>query len=128
MTIKWSGLCACGCGQPVRIPKLPRFLPGHALKIFRGKGGEGRRFQATHGYLRRGRECAEFKSYQAARWRYGDQFRFESFREFFATLGPRPAGHRLFRIDKAQPYRPGNVAWAPRNTMPGSLALVPKTD
>jgi hypothetical protein len=39
-------------------------------------------------------------------------FRFESFEEFFALLGPRPEGHSIDRIDPLGHYEAGNVRWA----------------
>lgn len=40
------------------------------------------------------------------------EFRFASFEQFFALLGPRPAGHTLDRIDPLGHYESGNVRWA----------------
>lgn len=44
---------------------------------------------------------------------YGDvEFRFASYEEFLAELGPRPEGKSLDRIDPLGHYEPGNVRWA----------------
>jgi hypothetical protein len=44
---------------------------------------------------------------------YGDvEFRFSSYEEFLAELGPRPEGKSLDRIDPLGHYEPGNVRWA----------------
>lgn len=47
--------------------------------------------------------------------RYGGRgitFEFDSFEQFIAELGPRPAGRSLDRIDNSLGYRPGNVKWS----------------
>jgi len=44
----------------------------------------------------------------------GIQFRFKSFLEFSACLGPRPAGFTLDRIDNDGHYEADNVRWATR--------------
>lgn len=34
-----------------------------------------------------------------------------SFTDFRRCVGPRPEGHVLIRLDKSQPFGPGNVRW-----------------
>ena len=40
------------------------------------------------------------------------EFRFTSYEQFLAELGPRPSGLTLDRIDPMGHYEPGNVRWA----------------
>lgn len=42
----------------------------------------------------------------------GIEFRFGSYEEFIAELGPRPEGMTLDRINPDGHYEPGNVRWA----------------
>jgi hypothetical protein len=67
----------------------------------------------------------EYKAYDAAKQRCtnpnansyknygarGIEFRFKSFAEFFAVLGPRPEGMTLDRPNNDGHYEAGNVAW-----------------
>lgn len=72
---------------------------------------------------------AEYRAYHDARYRctspkaaayprYGGrgiEFRFQSFEEFLAEVGPRPSN--LYQLDRKNPdghYEPGNVRWVHR--------------
>lgn len=71
----------------------------------------------------------EYSSFKHARYRcsspkcdkwaeYGGrgiQFKFESFEQFLAEVGPRPAGMTLDRINRNGDYEPGNVRWATKS-------------
>lgn len=80
-------------------------------------------------HLSNGRRTPEYSSYYHAKYRctsprcdkwaeYGGrgiQFRFESFEEFLAVVGPRPQGTSLERIDCNGHYELGNVKWATKS-------------
>lgn len=126
-------LCECGCGQPTPIAAYSskrqgwvkgqplRFLRFHAAKVVSHPTGV-----VTHGHTI-GKPTPEYYAYNAARQRclnpnndawdnYGGrgiEFRFNSFEEFFAHIGPRPsAKHSLDRIENDGHYEIGNVRWA----------------
>jgi len=77
----------------------------------------------------RTRFAREYNSYKSAQhrcrnprdkaWKYyggrGIEFRFTSFVQFIAELGPRPEGTTLDRKDNDGHYEPGNVKWSTRS-------------
>lgn len=77
-------------------------------------------------------QTAEYRAYCGARRRCTDptgkwwkdyggrgiEFRFKTFEEFLAAVGPKPEPHHLYSIDRFPNndghYEPGNVRWATR--------------
>jgi hypothetical protein len=113
-------LCECQCGQPAPIASVTstrkgnvkgkplRFVNGHQNRIHRmSHSPEERAYNAAKS------RCLNPK---AQAWKdYGGrgiEFRFTSFQQFFAELGPRPEGMSLDRKDNDGHYEPGNVRWA----------------
>lgn len=122
----WTCRCACGKITPVRHGNLRN---GHTTSCGCQKGGKGPRLHPKHGHSApsRGGRSPEYRSYSAAKERcnnshnhnypkygtVGIRFMFDSFKEFFATLGPRPEGTTCDRYpNPAGNYEPGNVRWA----------------
>lgn len=127
-----SGICMCGCGQPAPIAKRTRPYMGHVKgqPIAFINNHHFKSVNLTHG----GCHTPEYAAYNAARERctnpkdkgwphYGGrgiQFRFTSFEQWYAELGPRPAGvtakgKALYSVDREDNdghYEPGNVRWA----------------
>lgn len=129
--LRW--LCSCSCGNE-------KIVPGYVLRSggSRSCGCLARESSRstiklaqasckTHGLS----ASPEYNSYLNAQSRcenkgnagylnYGGrgiEFRFRSFEEFIAEVGPRPApkkSYSLDRIDNDGHYEPGNVRWATR--------------
>jgi hypothetical protein len=122
------GMCWCNCGKPAPIAthtdnrcglikgQPQRYIKGHQLR----KAAELCR---THGASR----TPEFKAFINARHRctnpknefwkdYGGRgilFKFETFAEWFAELGPRPTPeHSVDRIRVNGNYEKGNLKWS----------------
>jgi hypothetical protein len=122
----WKCVCS-GCRQEVFI--AGRDLRRRSFKMCFHKKGLGTSpppVKPTRRALR-GRNLVESRAYERAKYRcrnrnyrrfdcYGGrgiEFRFHSFAEFFAELGPRPTRrHSVDRIDVNGHYEPGNVRWA----------------
>ncbi len=145
-------LCECGCGLPAPIAQLTnkrlgyikgqpvRFILGHQSKALGLRppkaNNKGKVYNVIHGQHTGGKTTPEINAFQSAKsrctnpndksWeRYGGrgiQFLFESFEQFFAELGSRPAdvdaeGKPLYSLDRINNdgnYQPGNVRWATR--------------
>jgi hypothetical protein len=126
-----SGLCMCGCGESTPLAphscKRNGWVKGSPIKFIHGHHTGA--LKTTHGASRGGRWTPEFRAYVSARCRctnrndvkhwknYGGrgiQFRFKSFEEFFAELGPRPSSK--YSVDRYPNndghYEKGNVRWA----------------
>lgn len=126
-------LCECGCGNPAPIARWNDRGRGHI---------KGQPIRFIHGHHNRGKKCPavsisltkhgmsrtpEYGAYLAAKQRctnskddawpdYGGrgiEFRFTSFEQFFAEIGPRPSlKHSLDRKENDGHYELGNVRWA----------------
>jgi hypothetical protein len=130
--VMWMCSCDCGRYHPVQISSLIHGLTKSCGCLLIEKLQE--RLQETppalrHGNARVERKTPEYKSYISAKqrcnnpntWNYasyggrGIEFKFNSFEEWFAELGPRPEPKHLYsvnRIDNDGHYEKGNVEWA----------------
>jgi len=123
-------ICKCDCGGQA-------LYQAHTLKKYaRGckecRNARNAASKTAHGHSGSRRDgnkpvpTPEYNSYTAAkkrcnpnnasfRKRYagrGIEFRFESFEQFLAEIGPRPKGKTLDRINNEGHYEPGNIRWA----------------
>jgi hypothetical protein len=119
---KW--VCKCQCGNEV-VALTSNLTHQRTMSCGCLNREVAAQTQYKHG-MRHSREYDTFYNAKArcqkpshvSYERYGGrgiEFRFESFQQFYAELGPRPsAQHSLDRVDTNGHYEPGNVRWATR--------------
>jgi hypothetical protein len=117
---RWLCLCDCGTIKIVQGFKLTHNETKSCGCLLR---------ENKSGFVHGGYHSPEYTSYHAAKKRctnlnakqYADyggrgiEFRFQSFEEFFAEIGPRPEpkfAYSLERINNDGHYEKGNVRWA----------------
>lgn len=127
-------LCRCNCGSVKSI--VARNLTSgdtHSCGCLgREKSAERARRRVRpiiHGHAKKHRLSPEYKAFYGAKTRCnnpnatnfkhwggrGIKFRFDTFLDFLAHIGPRPSlKHSLDRINNDAHYERGNVRWATR--------------
>jgi hypothetical protein len=120
-------VCVCECGNRVTV-RGRNLRSGTAQSCGCLRRERGIASNTTHGMT----HSSEYQTYVSAKARctnpkdqawmnYGGrgiEFRFNSFEEFFAEVGPKPEPKRQYsldRIDVNGNYEPGNVKWATRS-------------
>lgn len=112
--------CQCGKESSIRVDQFNRAGGVWSCRSCANKGRASKR-KGT-GIKNDPQQIGAYRSYNRAKRRVktnhhgaytGVEFRFESFEQFFAELGPRPEGMSVDRYPNNKGhYEPGNVRWA----------------
>jgi hypothetical protein len=115
---RWRCVCDCGTEKAIAGASLRRGLSRSCGCLQRQRStthglSSSPEYRAYHHAKERctNPRCQKFKSYGAR----GVKFRFTSFQQFLAALGPRPSPqHSLDRFNDGD-YAPGEVVWASKS-------------